>query len=127
MFDFLFFLDEYILLSTPQQQQPYQFNTQSQRGGGEGSTGGAQRENRCTSSQQRQQLGEVAPCADGLAWGFDEEGFGNEYTDHTPSKLGAGSSPVNVLREDRDTGKRVVPTPVPTAGRYVAYFATSSC
>eukprot|EP00752_Nemacystus_decipiens_P007052 g6322.t2 len=92
---------------------------QRQRGEGEGAASSSQREHGCTSSQQRLQLRDVAPCADGLAWGYNQEaidyGDASKHNNHTPSIQEAGSPPVDVLREDRDTG-RVVSTPAPSAG-----------
>lgn len=119
-----------ILLST--QEKANQLDTHHRHNGGEAHYS-VRKEHGCTSSQQRPQLGGVAPCADGLAWGFDEEGFDYEHntklTNQTPNKLGERTPPVNLLAEGRDTGKSVMTSPLPNAGsdRYVAYFAVFAC
>lgn len=76
-----------------------------------------------TSSQQQQLVG-AAPCADGLDWGCDGEGFShvNSFLNNTSNKLWGKESSQDLFHEDNDTQAGVIPAPVSTAGsaRYLA-------
>ncbi|CAM9539794.1 unnamed protein product [Ectocarpus sp. 12 AP-2014] len=73
-----------------------------------------------TSPRQYLQPDGAAPCADGLAWGFDGEGFDNgnfvTHTDKNPAKVGGKPPAMNLPQDDRDTGTDVGLVSVSTAG-----------
>ncbi|CAN0192197.1 unnamed protein product, partial [Ectocarpus sp. 8 AP-2014] len=73
-----------------------------------------------TSPRQYLQPDGAAPCADGLAWGFDGEGFDNgnfvTHADKNPAKVGGKPPAMNLPQDDRDTGTDVGLVSVSTAG-----------
>lgn len=73
-----------------------------------------------TSPQQYLQPDGAAPCADGLAWGFDGEGFDNgnfvTHADKNPAKVGGKLPATNLPQDDRDTGTDVGLVSMSTAG-----------
>ncbi|CAM9140398.1 unnamed protein product [Ectocarpus fasciculatus] len=73
-----------------------------------------------TSPRQYLQSDGAAPCADGLAWGFDGEGFDNgnfvTHTDKNPAKVGGKLRTMNLSQDDRDTGTDAGLVSVSTAG-----------
>lgn len=94
---------------------------------GAATTGGVSYFTSSQQQQKQQQLDGAAPCADGLDWGFDRDGFShiNTFTNRTPNKIWVKESSLHLCHDDKDTRGGVALAPVSTAGsaRYSAPLA----